>query len=125
MHAPCFAPATDTTIPLWVVNQDNAPDWVQDQSPDVQKWLNGFGFNGGLGQTCVFPVPGGQTAVVIGAGTPTARARKRFGLVSGYSKLPAGSYALAHDIDPDIAFELSLGWLLSEYRFDRYRLQPA
>ncbi|MEO0357516.1 MAG: leucyl aminopeptidase family protein, partial [Pseudomonadota bacterium] len=41
------------------------------------------------------------------------------------SKLPAGSYALAHDIDPDIAFELSLGWLLSEYRFDRYRLQPA
>ena len=51
---------------------------------------------------------------------PSAR-RDRFRLAAAAAKLPAGTYALAPvgvELDPGLE---ALGWLMADYRFDRYR----
>lgn len=58
---------------------------------------------------------------MAGFGTAEARRRQRFGLAKAVASLPAGNWALAGRLDPADQTEAALGWLLSGYRFDRYR----
>ena len=68
------------------------------------------------------PAPDGSLrAALVGWGTPEARRRDRFPLAAAAAKLPAGTYALGprrRGLDPGLE---ALGWLLADYRFDRYR----
>ncbi len=125
MQHPSFADPNDGATPLWIIDQDQVETWKTQLTLDQNAWADANGFSGQLGQVCVLPGDQGIAAVALGAGTVQSRRRRRFGVVSGYAKIPAGSYALAHDAAPDVAQELALGWLLSEYRFDRYASQSA
>ncbi|NRB02734.1 MAG: leucyl aminopeptidase family protein, partial [Rhodobacteraceae bacterium] len=63
---------------------------------------------------------------VIGFGSAAKRARGRFALASGFSKLPQGVYQLTSDLPAGDLGTEALGVLLSGYRFDTYRTQaPA
>ncbi len=57
----------------------------------------------------------------MGWGDALARGRDRFHLAKVRADLPPGRYVLA---ETGVAFDTeqeALGWLLSEYRFERYR----
>nr|WP_242679134.1 leucyl aminopeptidase family protein [Rhodobacter calidifons] len=85
-------------------------------------WLRAIGFEAGLGELRLLPEAGGGIAgAVAGYGTALARRRLRFGLAKAVAALPAGDWRLEGVLDRAEATEAALAWLLSGYRFDRYR----
>ena len=118
-----LAPAPDPrAIPLYLIEPHALPAWLERQDTYIRAWVGAMGFAAGLGELLCVPEPGGSlAAALVGWGTEDARKRERFLLAAAAQRLPAGTYALA-DVDCD--FEPSteaLGWLLADYRFERYR----
>ncbi|MGI9370606.1 MAG: leucyl aminopeptidase family protein [Ruegeria sp.] len=122
-----FAPATDTAISLHVIAKSDLDDWLQQQPDMVRSWVGSNGFTGALGQ--VLLVPGkDQTPnmALAGYGSDAGRARKRFPLAAAAEALPEGVYRIASGLPDDVLDVECLGWLMTGYRFDRYKAQtPA
>ena len=111
----------DKQRPLYAVTSDTLRAWTIDQSPEVQAWIEDQKFKAGLGE--ILPLPEAGGGAILGLGTAQSRARRRFGAVANVSKLAPGTYALENAVETRLAEELSLGWLLQAYRFDRYAKQ--
>jgi leucyl aminopeptidase len=123
---PAFAPADAQALPLHVVPSDTASDWIAAQTPAHRAWLAAQGFAGKLGTLAVLPGADGRPeAAAFGWGDAAARARGRFHLAKAAEGLPEGDWRIDGALDPDEAEEAALGWLLSAYRFDRYRRHSA
>jgi len=117
-----FADADAVSTPLHVVASDGFDAWVAGQPAQVRTWLGTLGFSGGVGSVAVIPdANGGALAAVAGIGTATQRARGRFVLAQAQAKLPEGVYRIEGGMAGLDADEESLGWLLSRYRFGRYK----
>jgi leucyl aminopeptidase len=120
-----FAPDAQASIPLHIVSAADWPAWIASRSEAEQAWALASGFRAALGSSLVFPDgQGGSLAAVVGHGDAEARARTRFGIARAASTLPNGVYHLATGLSAVDRDEAALGWLLSAYRFDRYR-KPA
>lgn len=120
-----FADPAAPSRPLHVVAPDQLAEWQAAQPDAVVDWLIATGFEAGLGDLRLLPGEGGVVGAVVGLGTAASRARSRFGLVKSVGTLPAGNWHLTSDLTPDQRDEAALGWLLSAYRFDRYRKATA
>ncbi len=100
--------------------------WLERQDPPTRAWVGAIGFAAAPGELLCIPAPDGSLrAALVGWGTPEARKRDRFPLAAAAAKLPAGTYALGEigaGLDPGLE---ALGWLLADYRFDRYRQGKA
>jgi leucyl aminopeptidase len=121
-----FAPDDAQALPLHVVAADAAAGWVAAQAPAHRAWLTAQGFSGKLGSLAVLPGTDGRPeAAAFGWGDAAARARGRFHLAKAAEGLPEGAWRIEGAMAPDEAEEAALGWLLSAYRFDRYRRQSA
>ncbi|WP_299684025.1 M17 family metallopeptidase [uncultured Tateyamaria sp.] len=119
-----FAPDSPDATPLHLISEEECANWAASIGPVSEAWVNATGFTGGLGQAVAVPgADGTVNCAAIGFGTSSARARARFHLAAGATKLPKGTYRL--DSAPtDAARDVeALGWLLSSYRFDRYKDQ--
>lgn len=117
---PRFAPADGASRPLHVVSVEGLPDWLAARPQADRDWLTGCGFAAGLGEVALLPGAGGPVAAVVGHGTAETRARTRFALSRAASALPSGNWHLEAALSPLERDEAALGWLLAEYRFDRY-----
>ena len=118
---PTFADAA-TALPLHVVAPDALPAWLDTLPEAWRGWLTATGFTAGLGETCLLPGADGQpAAAVTGLGTDTARRRVRFGLAKAAAALPGRDWRIEGDLTPSQREEAALAFLLSAYRFDRYR----
>jgi leucyl aminopeptidase len=115
-----FADRDGSTTPLHVLSQDSRETWTDVLSPPAIAWLDRLGFTGAIGQAAL--VPDGDAAIAVaGFGTPENRMRGRFHLAAAAAALPAGDYRLVTALPERDLAEQGLGWLLSGYRFDRYR----
>ena len=122
MPEPRFADAAETARDLTVIRAEALPGWLEGQPAVVRAWLNGTGFEAGLGEVRLLMGPDGAVSdAVAGLGSGKARARLRFGLVKALSGLPGGAWRLAGDLTADERQEAMLGSLLAQYRFERYR----
>jgi leucyl aminopeptidase len=110
------APAT----PLHAVPKDGLEDWLAGQPEEVARWLRRLGFSGAPGEVHLIPDGEGEIAVA-GYGTAETRARGRFHLAAAAAALPPGAYRLVTDLPAAERDETALGWLLSAYRFARYK----
>ena len=120
-----FAPEEPGYVPLHVVAADDWPDWIAARPEADRRWAEALGFHASLGEVLTLPDgAGGLAAAVVGHGDARARARTRFGIARAVTALPAGVYHLADDLPADARDEAALGWLLAQYRYDRYR-KPA
>ena len=115
---PRFAPADSTARTLHLVPEDG----MEAALPlGAVSWAKAAGFKAKLGETLLLPGPDGSiAAALLGHGTDAARRRTRFGHARAVATLPGGAWALQGD-DGGHAGEITLGWLLAQYRFDRYR----
>lgn len=122
----CFSPADPGAIPVTCVAQEGL-DAALLALPDAQaKWARSSGFGAGLGEACVLPdAEGGIALVLLGRGTGAARSRKRFAIGAALAGLPEGTYRIGDGLPDDEREEAALGWLLSGYRFGRYKDAPA
>lgn len=122
---PAFADPDAPSRPLHVVEADALPGWLDRQPQETAVWLQDGGFRASLGEVRLIPGPGGTVgAAVIGFGTAKTRARSRFALSRAVAALPAGDWHF-EGLAPEYRAEAALGWLLAQYRFDRYRPAPA
>lgn len=120
-----FATADTAATPVHVLQADQAPGFIAALPAPARVWAGHQGFTGALGQVLVLPdAQGGIAQVLVGYGTPQARARGRFHLGAVARQLPKGVYRIASGLTgPDLE-EAALAWLLAGYQFDRYR-KPA
>lgn len=121
-----FAAPSDASIPLHIVAQGDVQNWLGRQTETMQNWINAQGFTGAIGQAVTVAGGDGMPALAVaGYGTPRSRARGRFHLAAAAAKLPKGDYHIAGGLPEDETANEALGWLLSNYRFDRYAQQSA
>ncbi len=118
-----FAPAQPDAIPLHLVDETQLDTWLDAQDSAVRNWAANTGFTGAIGQTLICPGQDGIVQAAIGYGSESTRARGRFHLAAGAARLPEGTYTLHSTLDTQTLETETLGWLLSQYRFDRYKSQ--
>jgi leucyl aminopeptidase len=116
-----FADPAATALPLHVLRPEDLPDYLAGPGAAAADWLAASGFEAGAGEWRLLPGPAGVSGAVAGFGTDKARRRQRFGLARAAAALPAGTWRLEGRLSPAEREEAALGWLLSAYRFDRYR----
>jgi leucyl aminopeptidase len=118
-----FAPDTASALPLYVVSSDDLEAWLKGQPEVTQAWLATTGFKAGLGQVTLVPGENGAASkAVAGLGALAQFARTRFQLGRVQAALPDGTYKLHNALPaPLVAEDQALGWLLQQYRFDRYK----
>lgn len=114
-------PASDVTD-LCVVSQEDADAWIGTLPPATASWARDSGFTGAIGQTLSLPATDKYPALAaVGYGSEATRKRTRFALAAAAGNLPAGTYRIAMGLPAEDAPQQALGWLLSGYRFDRYK----
>ncbi len=122
-----FAPASDPSLPLHVLEQSDFESWLTDQPDHIRAWVAADGFSGALGQTLLVPgTDGNPQFALAGYGSAAKRVRKRFPLAAAAESLPKGTYHIASGVPADVLEAECLGWLMTGYAFDRYAAQsPA
>lgn len=99
-------------------------DWLSDQTDAAQAWATAHGFTGAIGQALVIAGPDGMpVTAALGYGSAKTRARGRFALAAGAARLPKGSYEIIEGLNAASLEVECIGWLLSGYRFGKYRAQ--
>ena len=127
---PEFAPPDQDSLPLWLVRPgEDGPLWPGDLPDGAIAWARDNGFAARAGQVCPLPGPDGRLAgALYGLGKPPAKGRApriRHALARAAETLPEGNWRLQGDTQGlDLPLG-ALGWLLAEYRFDRYKQAEA
>lgn len=117
-----FAVSASDAIDLYVLSQDAVDDWLNHQTPATSAWAGANAFTGRIGQALVIPGADGLPLIALaGYGSASTRARGRFALAAAAAKLPKGTYRIVSGLPEDQIEIEALGWLLSSYRFDRYK----
>jgi len=110
--------SSDNGLPLYPVNSANFEQWLESLPGIQQKWLNASGFSAKAGELCSLPDSNGE---LQGYAFGMADEGWLYQLASLPAKLPAGSYQLIADWQPEQRLQASLGWGLACYQFDLYR----
>ena len=119
MH-PLLLPAGTSAISVHCVAKADWPALRDGLAPLARSFAQAQGFEARPGQHVLLPdATGALSAVLLGVDPAGPRRRDPFAPGRLAATLPAGDYVLAGDIgDPGLA---ALGWLLTAYRFERYR----
>ncbi|MEX0340367.1 MAG: M17 family metallopeptidase, partial [Arenibacterium sp.] len=121
-----FAAADASAIPLHIIETGALEAWLDDQPKAVADWVALNGFTGKLAQVLMIPDSDGQGVMALaGFGTASERARGMYALAGAAQKLPEGTYAIASGLPEEHLETECLGWLLTGYRFDRYKPKKA
>lgn len=100
---------------IHVVHPDNWQDWLKGQPPRVRTAIAAHKLTGKAGNRAVLPGESPDDwAMLLVCDEPET---SPFRIASLGEQLPEGSYRLASG-EPGAAM---LGWMLAQYRFDRYR----
>jgi leucyl aminopeptidase len=117
-----FADASAMSRPLHVLRPDEVAAFIDNEGSLWATWLAANGFKAAPGELCLLPgTDGGIAAAVAGIGTVEATRRQRFMLAKVVDQLPAGAWRLSGNLSTAERTEYAFGWLMSAYRFDRYR----
>jgi len=101
-----------TSRRLFRLDPDEFKAWIEKAPAGSQRWADDHGFAARPGSHLIFPGgEGGIGDVIIGKKDPFTDGANAGGL-------PPGVYALAVQDDAE---EIALGFLLEQYRFDRFR----
>jgi leucyl aminopeptidase len=118
------ADASPDTIPIRLVEKGASDAAIAALPPPQADWARHHGFAAALGQTCALPGASGRPeTVLVGRGDGADRARTRFAVGAAIAALPEADYRIENWPDGAEGHEIALGYLLSLYRFSRYREQ--
>jgi len=108
--------STSTSRRIFRLLPDEIAAWLEERPDSCRRWAEDHGFSAKPGTHLAFPGDeGGIAEIVLG---------KKDAFVDGAraGNLPAGVYALA---DQDEAEEFAIGFLLQQYRFDKFRQKTS
>lgn len=105
---------------IHVVHPDQWQDWLKAQPPRIRTAISAHKLNGKAGNRAVLPGEGPEDWAMLLVCDEAETSP--FRIASLGEQLPEGTYRLANG-EPGAAM---LGWVLAQYRFDRYRKdEPA
>jgi leucyl aminopeptidase len=111
-----FAEEGAEARPLYLVGAGD----LSSLSGPTLAWAQAVGWKAEPGTLLLIPRENKLIGAVFAPG------KGRFAVAGAATKLPAGTWRLVGNLDPEAAEEAALGWLLESYRFDRYRAaKPA
>ena len=119
-----FADACPEAVPIHCASHEAWPALAERLGPGAV-FARTLGFEGRPGQQALLPGPGGGLgAVLLGVAPPSTRSHDPFAPGGLAASLPPGPYRFAEPgpARPDMA---ALSWLLSSYRFTRYKAVAA
>ena len=120
-----FADASDKVIPTYCVEQNNLLEKSKNFDVITKDWIKQNNFLGFFGQSVLCPTKNGNTVALLGLGNENSRRRSRFSLAAAAKSLPAGSYDIVNsEVVDNLEIEV-LGWLISNYVFDKYKNKKA
>lgn len=105
-------------VSLHLTDKDGFEAWLKGQPERVRQAVRAQGFKGEGFQLAILPGEREQWSAVLGVAN--ARSLSEWCLAKAAETLPEGTYRLA-DGSPGPAL---LGWLLAQYRFDRFKQEP-
>jgi len=108
--------STSTSRRIFRLLPDEIAAWLEERPDSCRRWAEDHGFSAKPGTHLAFPGDeGGIAEIVLG---------KKDSFVDGAraGNLPTGVYALA---DQDEAEEFAIGFLLQQYRFDKFRQKTS
>ncbi len=121
-----FAEKPQASIPLTAIDEPGFKAWFDGLSEPRKSWVKANRFKGGFGQAILLAGEGGEVEeAVAGLGGPKEQERNRFALAATQPRLPKEVFHLTSLPEGFDAETESLGWLLSNYRFERYAKQRA
>ncbi len=115
-----FAAVSAETVSIRLVSKTGWKALAPTLPPVQAAFAGSCGFEAKPGQHCLLPGPDGRfCGVLFGVEDRDARGFDPFLPGKLVTALPAGTYAF--DADPKDAEQAALSWLLSAYRFERYK----
>ena len=121
MHDGLLEQRPDGAVPLILIVENEFETWLASQDQATQRWVNSCGFQAKPGSNCLVPnADHALASVLLGI-----RADDIWALGALPASLPAGSYYLASEPEPERLERLGLGWALGAYQFSRYKERPA
>jgi leucyl aminopeptidase len=104
---------------IHVVHPDQWQDWLKEQPPRIRTAIAAHKLTGNAGNRAILPGEGPEDWAMLLVCDEAETSP--FRIASLGEQLPEGSYRLASG-EPGAAM---LGWVLAQYRFDRYRKDEA
>jgi len=119
----------ELATPLWLVAEAELPAFLDQLEPTAAAWLRGHAFQAERARVMTLPgrpeVAGAAPAIagaVAGLGSlPEAAQLTLWDGAACAERLPGGRYALQTRLPAGPATEFALGWLLGNYRYNRFR----
>src|SRR5579859_591811 len=114
-----------SSIPLWLLYDDEVDEWRAARTPFVRAWLGEHNFKGEKHRVLLVPDASGALEMVIGG------LGKRQGGLSMWhgaglvERLPPRRFRFAQSWSDSDATQLCLGFAYGSYRFERYRLSKS
>ena len=119
-----FAAPSPDAVPIYVLSKPAWPGFAEQLAGSGAAFAQACGFEAKPGQHCLLPgVDGAIGAVLFGAEEPDARGFDPLLPGKLATVLPQGTYRFV--VEPARADLAALSWLLSGYRFARYKTPPA
>jgi leucyl aminopeptidase len=106
------------TVPIVCLDAGEMKEWLAEQKPERQSWVETTGFKAKPGRFLMLPGAHGQLDCVV-FGLPEER--DAWLLASLAQELPSGRYSLESNLSAAEIDQALLGWALSGYSFDRFQ----
>jgi leucyl aminopeptidase len=107
-----------SATPLLLVGKDGFDAWFKGQPERVRQAVAGQGFKGEPDQLAILPGEKAEWSVALGVAD--VEQLGPWSLAKAAEALPEGTYRVVGGL----AGAATLGWLLGQYRFDRYKQEP-
>jgi leucyl aminopeptidase len=110
-----------SSVPLWLLFDDEVEAWRAERSPFIKAWLNEHNFKAERHRVLLVPDSSGALELAVGG-----LGKRQGGLslwhAAGFTeRLPPRRFHLVQQWSDAEATQLSLGFLYGSYRFERYR----
>lgn len=115
------------SIPIHLVYENDLDAWRNAQSETARNWLSANAFQAERNKLLVIPgVHGKPACVALGVGRRNGPEEFSCWLAAGLpDRLPEGHYHLADALSGSAPTHFAFGWAYGQYRFERYRHNPA
>ncbi len=118
---------TSGSVPLHVLFDDQLDAWAQGQPAAARAWLKAASFRAERNKVLLLPGSDGNLqGVLCGMGKRVPGEEFPLWNAAGLpERLPEGDYHLATALERHAAQQFALGWAYGQYRFERFRREPA
>lgn len=113
----------ENSIPIIALPKNKLAEWRETSSPSHANWAATQEYEAEYGSTLALPGDDGKVeAILLGLGDGTKPVIWAF--ANAAARLPKGGYTI-DTLDDATAQDAALGWILGQYKFDRYVSDPS